>query len=102
MCKTTTRTQAAAQKPVSAIPPNQPAGKPAPPPIPPDAFLGKPEHVPQLMYVTRLEGDGFLGQAKEYYEFFGIEVKLIRSIHEMVIDLGKRKDPFEKIGVVSH
>jgi hypothetical protein len=102
MCKTTTRTQAAAQKPVSAIQPNQPTGTHAPPPLPPNAFLGKPERVPQLMYVTSLKGDGFLGQAKDYYEFFGIEVKLIRSIHEMVIDLGKRKDPFERIGVVSH
>jgi hypothetical protein len=100
MGRTTRRTQAASHKPVSSIQPNQAGGKrPAPPA---NAFLGRPERVPQLVYIADFTADGFLGQALEYYEFFGIEVKRVTSIHEMVVDLGTRGGVFERLCLVSH
>ncbi len=101
MGRTTRRTQSASHKPVSSIQPNQAAGKRAQAP-PANAFQGRPERVPQLVYVADFKSDGFLGQASEYYAFFGLEVKKVKSIHEMVIDLGNRKDVFERLCLVSH
>jgi hypothetical protein len=101
MGRTTRRTQSASHKPVSSIQPNQPAGKRAQAP-PANAFRGRPERVPQLVYVADFKSDGFLGQAFEYYEFFGLEVKKVKSIHEMVIDLGTRTGVFERLCLVSH
>ena len=101
MGRTTRRTQAASHKPVSSIQPNRAAGKPAQAP-PANAFRGRPERVPQLVYVADFKSDGFLGQASEYYAFFGLEVKKVKSIHEMVIDLGKREGLFERLCLVSH
>jgi hypothetical protein len=101
MGKTTRRTQAAAQKRLSAIQPNQPSGQHVPAPAP-NEFLGKQERVPQLVYVANFASDGFLGPAKEFYEFFGIEVKLVKSVHEIVVDLAKRQGVFERLAIVSH
>ena len=67
MGKTTRRTQAAAQKRLSTIQPNQPSGQHVPAPAP-NEFLGKQERVPQLVYVANFKSDGFLGPAKEFYE----------------------------------
>ena len=101
MGRTTRRTQSASHKPVSSIQPNQAAGKRAPAP-PANAFQGRPERVPQLVYVADFTADGFLGQASEYYAFFGLEVKKVKSVHEMLIDLGKREGVFERLCLVSH
>jgi len=101
MGKTTRRTVAAGQKRVADIQPNVAAGKPAQAP-PPNAFLGRQERVPQLVYVADIPNDGFLGQARAYYAFFGLEVKPVKSVHEVVIDLGKREGVFERIAIVSH
>src|SRR5215208_2167871 len=99
MCRTTRRTQAASHKPVSGIQPNQ-SGKSAAPA--PNAFQGFRERVPQLVYIADFQSDGFLGSAVEYYQFFGLEVKKVKSIHEMVIDLGKRQGVFARLALVSH
>jgi hypothetical protein len=101
MGTTTRRTQAAAQKRLSTIQPNQPSGQHVPAPAP-NEFLGKQERVPQLVYVANFKSDGFLGPAKEFYEFFGIEVKLVKSVHEIVVDLTKRQGVFERLAIVSH
>lgn len=101
MGTTRRQTQAAAQKRVADIQPNQVSGRPAPAP-PPNAFLGKPERVPQLVYVADFPNDGFLGEAGKYYEFFGIDVKPVKSVHEIVIDLGKRQGVFQRLAIVSH
>src|SRR5215217_3857808 len=101
MGRTTRRAQSAGHKPVSTIQPNRAGGKPAQAP-PPNAFQGRPERVPQLVYVADFKSDGFLGQASEYYAFFGLDVKKVKSIHEMLIDLGKRDRVFERLCLVSH
>ena len=36
------------------------------------------------------------------YEFFGLEVKKVKSIHEMIVDLGTRQSVFERLCLVSH
>src|SRR5215217_8524165 len=101
MGRTTRRTQSASHKPVSSIQPNQPAGKRIPVP-PANAFQGRPERVPQLVYIADFANDGFLGEALGFYTFFGLDVKKVKSIHEMVIDLGKREGVFERLCLVSH
>ena len=101
MGRTTRRTQSASHKPVSRIQPNQAAGKQTPAP-PANAFQGRPERVPQLVYIADFANDGFLGEALGFYAFFGLEVKKVKSIHEMVIDLGKREGVFERLCLVSH
>jgi hypothetical protein len=101
MGRTTRPAQSAGHKPVSTIQPNRAGGKPAQAP-PPNAFQGRPERVPQLVYVADFKSDGFLGQASEYYAFFGLEVKKVKSIHEMIVDLGKRDRVFERLCLVSH
>ena len=101
MCRTTRRTQTASHKPVSDIQPNQPRGKRAPPPAP-NAFQGFRERVPELVYIADFTADGFLGSAVEFYEFFGIEVKKVKSVHEMIVDLGKRQGVFARLVLVSH
>lgn len=101
MGKTTRQTQAAAQKRVAGIQPNQPSGRTAPPPAP-NQFLGGPERVPQLVYVADFPKDKFLGEAREYYQFFGLEMKPVKSVHEIVIDLGTRQGVLQRIAIVSH
>jgi hypothetical protein len=101
MGKTTRQTVTAGQKRVADIQPNVATGKPAPAPAA-NAFLGRREHVPQLVYFADIPNDGFLGEAKAFYEFFGIEVKPVKSVHDVVIDLGKRQGVFERIAIVSH
>jgi hypothetical protein len=95
------QTQAAAQKRVADIQPNQASGRPVPAPAA-NAFLGKPEGVPQLVYVADFPNDGFLGEARKYYEFFGIPVEPVKSIHQIVVDLGKRQGVFQRVAIVSH
>jgi hypothetical protein len=103
MGRTTRRTQAASHKPVSSIQPTRPSGTPAQAPAPSsNAFQGSPERVPQLVYIADFKNDGFLGEALKFYAFFGIEVKKVKSIHEMVVDLGKREGVFERLCLVSH
>jgi hypothetical protein len=101
MGTTRRQTQAAAQKRVADIQPNQASGRPAPAPAA-NAFLGKPERVPQLVYVADFPNDGFLGEASKYYEFFGIPVEPVKSVHEILLDLAKRQGVFQRLAIVSH
>ena len=67
-----------------------------------NAFLGKPERVPEIAYIRERPGDGFLTSAKDYYEFFGITVEPVDSIVEILQHLGTLPGTKERVLIVSH
>ena len=103
MCKSTKGTQAAAGAGVRGVQPNVGSGASNPvPPLPPNAFGGKPERIPQIAFIRERAGDGFLTSAKDYYTHFGINVKPVDSIAEIVAALSTASQTFKCIGIVSH
>ena len=94
---TTRRRQTTGSSKVYPIQPNQ--GGQA---LAPNAFLGKPEGVPQIAYVREKQGDGFLTSAKDYYKFFGLTVQEINSVAEMVEHLSTQTGILKRVLLVSH
>lgn len=98
MGKTTKGTQAASQVRLRQIQPNQATGgAPAP-----NEFLGKPERTPQIVFIRERAGDGFLTSAKTYYELFGLDVRMIDSVAEIVSILAQPGAVYQRIAIVSH
>lgn len=103
MCKTTTGTQNANQDRARKIRrEGADGGVPSPAPVPPNAFLGKPERVPQVAYVRERAGDGFLTSAKDFYQFFGLNVQDVNSIAEVVTHLSQQSGTYQRLLLVSH
>ncbi|MFC5412208.1 hypothetical protein ACFPMF_22980 [Larkinella bovis] len=102
MCTTTRRNQTPAKKEVIGILPNQATGGGQPAPLPPNAFLGKPERVPDIVFIRERKEDGFLDSAKDYYTLFGIPVQRVDSVVEIVTALSEATQPYQRIGIVSH
>ncbi|HOY05858.1 MAG TPA: hypothetical protein PLO67_10680 [Saprospiraceae bacterium] len=99
MCKSTKQNRAADSRTAAAgVLPASGGGDPAPAP---NAFQGKPERVPQIAYVRERAEDGFLGSAKRYYQFFGINVHEVNSIVEILQHLSQQS-AMQKVVVVSH
>lgn len=68
---------------------------------PANAFLGLAERVPQIVFIRERPGDGFLTSGRTYYEFFGLNVRMIDSVAQIVSILAT--DPvFQRIAIVSH
>jgi hypothetical protein len=102
MCTTSKRAQVAnpSQKKQLGIQPNASAGQV---PVATNAFLGKPERIPQIAYIREKVEDRFLTSAKNYYQFFGINVHDINSIDEMIQHLSRQNgNVFERLLLVSH
>lgn len=103
MSRTTNRSQNAGAPNVvrtakrTAVPAG--GGSPAPPA---NAFLGKPERVPETAFVREKAGDGFLTSAKTYYELFGIDVAPIDSIEQVVVQIANSMTVWRRIALVSH
>jgi hypothetical protein len=104
MGKTTKGTQTATQDRLRKI---QRAGAggsspPTPAPLPPNAFLGKSERVPEVAYIRERPGDGFLTSAKDFYRFFGLNVRDVSSIAEIVTHLSQQSGTYQRLLLASH
>lgn len=76
---------------------------PSPAPVPANAFLGQSERVPEVAYIRERTGDGFLTSAKDYYQFFGLNVRDVSSIAEVVTHLSQQSGTtYQRLLLVSH
>ena len=100
MCKTTTGTQTANQGRLRQIQPNSGGGGPSPEPA--NAFQGKPERVPQIVFIREHATDGFLMSAKTYYELFGLNIRMVDSVAQIVSLLAQPGEVYQRIAIVSH
>jgi hypothetical protein len=75
-------------------------GAPAPPA---NAFLGKPERVPEVAFIRyRKTEDKFLGNSKDYYELFGIKTAPVESIEQWLDKISTSATVWRRIVLVSH
>lgn len=100
MCKTTKGTQNAANQDAVRLGRRDGAGGPAP--EPPNAFLGKPERVPQIVFIRERTVDSFLTSARTYYELFGLDVRMVDSVAEIVSILAQPGTLYQRFLIVSH
>jgi hypothetical protein len=99
MCQSTNRTQSAAGTAVRKILPNQAGVNPQPPP---NAFLGKAERVPELVFIMKKDDDSFLKSAVEYYSLFGLTIEQVDSIAAIIKSMASSTQTFKQITIVSH
>lgn len=100
MCKTTKGSQtAASQEPVRSA---RRSGASGGVPEPANAFRGKPERVPQIVFIRERSGDGFLTSAKTYYELFGLNVRMVDSVAEIVSIMAQPGSVYQRLAIVNH
>lgn len=68
----------------------------------PNAFLGSPERTPQIVFIRERTGDGFLTSARTYYELFGMDVRMVDSVAEIVSLLAQPGSIYERIAIINH
>ena len=79
-----------------------PGGGGGPPPEPANAFRGLRERVPEVAFVGERVGDSFLTSAKAYYELFGIDVAVLDSVEQVVVQIANSTVVFQRLLMVSH
>jgi len=71
--------------------------------------FGEPENVPEMTYISSVDPSGgdarkdaFLKEATAYHTNWGLKTKSVKSMEELVTDLGKAAGPVNRIRIVSH
>ena len=58
--------------------------------------------MPEVAFIRERPGDGFLTSARTYYELFGIDVAMIDSIEQIVVQIANSTTVLQRIALVSH
>jgi hypothetical protein len=71
--------------------------------------FGEPENVPEMTYISSVDPSGgdarkdaFLKEATNYHTNWGLKIKSVKSMEELVTDLSKAAGPVNRIRIVSH
>src|ERR1044071_5773229 len=64
--------------------------------------FGEPENVPEMTYISTQGDVGFLNQAAEFHQGWGLPVRRIASVEQMVGHLAQNNAPVNRIRFVTH
>jgi hypothetical protein len=69
---------------------------------PANAFRGKPERVPEVVFIDARSDNAFLDDAQPFYEFFGLEVHRVNSVAAILPLIAAHGSVYQRICIVSH
>ena len=64
--------------------------------------FGEPENVPEISYISTQGGQGFLQEALDFHQAWGLTVHQVGSVEEMVNHLAQATTPLNRIRFVTH
>ena len=65
-------------------------------------LFGEPDHVPTLTFISQHGGQGFLEQARQYHDMWGLAPQRFNSMQQLLAALAQNTGAIPRLRIVSH